>query len=133
MHQPKSRSKTPDPEFRPTKRSRSLNRSSPPRPVEWAWGFPLHVRSSKATVVEYGRRIGAGAARYSGSECRSSGRVSRARAGIGVRRDSGPHKYRLRVPPNVPVEQYWSVTAYDRETHARIREMECASGASNLP
>src|SRR5262249_32039440 len=74
-----------------------------------------------------------GTAAHAGSHWRSSGRVSRARAGIGVRRDSGPHKYRLRVPPNVPVEQYWSVTAYDRETHARIREMECASGASNLP
>ena len=22
------------------------------------------------------------------------------------------------MPPNVPVEQYWSVTAYDRQTHA---------------
>ena len=26
----------------------------------------------------------------------------------------GGKTYRLRVPPNVPVEQYWSVTAYDR-------------------
>jgi hypothetical protein len=27
------------------------------------------------------------------------------------------------VPPNPPVEQYWSVTAYDRQIHALIRNM----------
>jgi hypothetical protein len=43
----------------------------------------------------------------------------------------GAQTYRLRVPPNVPVEQYWSVTAYDRETHALIRNMPRASRASN--
>lgn len=26
----------------------------------------------------------------------------------------GGKTYRLKVPPNVPVEQYWSATAYDR-------------------
>jgi hypothetical protein len=35
------------------------------------------------------------------------------------------------VPPNVPVEQYWSLTAYDRETHALIRNLDRASRASN--
>jgi hypothetical protein len=35
------------------------------------------------------------------------------------------------VPPNVPVEQYWSVTAYDRQTHALIKDMPRASRASN--
>ena len=39
--------------------------------------------------------------------------------------------YRLRVPPNVPVEQYWSATVYDRETHALVRHMSRASRASN--
>jgi len=43
----------------------------------------------------------------------------------------GAKTYRLRVPPNVPVEQYWSVTAYDRETHALIKGVERASRASN--
>ena len=38
--------------------------------------------------------------------------------------------YRLHVPPNVPVKQYWSATAYDRETHALIRNMTRASLAS---
>jgi hypothetical protein len=43
----------------------------------------------------------------------------------------GDKTYRLHVPPNVPVEQYWSVTAYDRETHALIKNMPRASRASN--
>jgi hypothetical protein len=43
----------------------------------------------------------------------------------------GGKVYRLHVPPNVPVEQYWSVTAYDRETHALIKGMDRASRASN--
>jgi hypothetical protein len=43
----------------------------------------------------------------------------------------GAKTYRLRVPPNVPVEQYWSVTAYDRETHALIKGVDRASRASN--
>ena len=43
----------------------------------------------------------------------------------------GASTYRLTVPPNVPVEQYWSVTAYDRQTHALIKNMPRASRASN--
>ena len=43
----------------------------------------------------------------------------------------GHDTYRLHVPPNVPVEQYWSVTAYDRQTHALIKNMRRASRASN--
>jgi hypothetical protein len=43
----------------------------------------------------------------------------------------GARSYRLTVPANPPVEQYWSVTAYDRETHALIRNMPRASRASN--
>jgi hypothetical protein len=43
----------------------------------------------------------------------------------------GNNTYRLHVPPNVPVEQYWSVTAYDRQTHALIKNMSRASRASN--
>jgi hypothetical protein len=35
------------------------------------------------------------------------------------------------VPPNVPVEQYWSVTLYDRGTHALIKNVDRASRASN--
>src|SRR5215813_407479 len=43
----------------------------------------------------------------------------------------GSKSYRLRVPPKVPIEQYWSVTAYDRQTHALIKSMPRASRASN--
>lgn len=43
----------------------------------------------------------------------------------------GAKSYRLHVPPNVPIKQYWSVTAYDRKTHALIKNMPRASRASN--
>jgi hypothetical protein len=43
----------------------------------------------------------------------------------------GGQTYRLNVPRNVPIEQYWSVTAYDRQTHALIKGMPRASRASN--
>ena len=43
----------------------------------------------------------------------------------------GAKAYRLHVPPDAPVQQYWSVTAYDRETHALIKGMDRASRASN--
>src|SRR5262245_17430944 len=45
----------------------------------------------------------------------------------------GGKTYRLTVPPNAPVEQYWSVTAYDRNTHALIRGMPRASRSSQIP
>jgi hypothetical protein len=35
----------------------------------------------------------------------------------------GASTYRLTVPPHVPAKQYWSATAYDRATHALIREV----------
>jgi hypothetical protein len=43
----------------------------------------------------------------------------------------GAKTYRLHVPPEAPVQQYWSVTAYDRETHALIKGVDRASRASN--
>ncbi|MBX9799288.1 MAG: DUF1254 domain-containing protein [Burkholderiaceae bacterium] len=43
----------------------------------------------------------------------------------------GKNTYRLRVPPNAPIEQYWSVTAYDRGTHALIKGVSRPSLASN--
>jgi hypothetical protein len=45
----------------------------------------------------------------------------------------GAKSYRLTVPPNVPVEQYWSVTAYDRQTHALIKNVPRASRSSQIP
>jgi hypothetical protein len=46
---------------------------------------------------------------------------------------SGANTYRLVVPADAPVRQYWSVTAYDRATHALIRDMPRASAASQSP
>ncbi|WP_276330938.1 DUF1214 domain-containing protein [Methylobacterium currus] len=48
------------------------------------------------------------------------------------RRFNGGKTYRLQVPPNVPVDQYWSVTVYDRQTHALVKNMPRASRASNV-
>jgi hypothetical protein len=43
----------------------------------------------------------------------------------------GSKTYRLTVPANAPIEQYWSATIYDRETHALIKGMSRPSLASN--
>ena len=45
----------------------------------------------------------------------------------------GASTYRLTVPANAPVKQYWSATAYDRETHALIRDMPRAGRSSQSP
>ena len=42
----------------------------------------------------------------------------------------GAATYRLTVPANAPVKNYWSATVYDRETHALVRNMPRASRAS---
>jgi hypothetical protein len=43
---------------------------------------------------------------------------------------AGNSNYRVNVPANAPVTLYWSATAYDRETHALIRNMQWPSRAS---
>jgi hypothetical protein len=43
----------------------------------------------------------------------------------------GGKNYRLHVPPNPPVKQYWSVTVYDRALHTLLRDVKRASRASN--
>jgi hypothetical protein len=45
----------------------------------------------------------------------------------------GGGTYRLTVPPNAPVKQYWSATAYDRTTHALIRNLPWSSRSSQTP
>ena len=42
----------------------------------------------------------------------------------------GGATYRLTVPAGAPVEQYWSATVYDRETHALVKNLDKASVAS---
>ena len=45
----------------------------------------------------------------------------------------GAGSYRLTVPADAPVRQYWSATVYDRRTHALIREMPHAARSSQSP
>ncbi len=45
----------------------------------------------------------------------------------------GKAAYRLRVPANVPVTQYWSVTVYDRNTHAFIKNAKWVGRSSQTP
>jgi len=45
----------------------------------------------------------------------------------------GAATYRLHVPAKAPVKLYWSATAYDRQTHALLRDVTRASRASNSP
>jgi hypothetical protein len=42
----------------------------------------------------------------------------------------GARTYRLRVPAGVPVKRYWSVTVYDRATHALVRNLPYSSRSS---
>ena len=42
----------------------------------------------------------------------------------------GGSNYRLTVPANAPVRQYWSATVYDRATHALIRNQPWSSRSS---
>jgi hypothetical protein len=46
---------------------------------------------------------------------------------------AGDALYRLRVPADAPVSQYWSMTVYDRATHAFIREAERQGRSSQSP
>jgi hypothetical protein len=45
----------------------------------------------------------------------------------------GKATYRLTVPTNAPVNQYWSATVYNRETHTLIRNARWAGRSSLTP
>jgi len=45
----------------------------------------------------------------------------------------GGSAYRLHVPANAPVRQFWSATAYDRATHGLIRNLPRSSRSSQNP
>ncbi len=45
----------------------------------------------------------------------------------------GSAAYRLHVPPNAPVRQYWSAVLYDFATHCLIRDVARAGLASDTP
>ena len=48
-------------------------------------------------------------------------------------RFDGSKSYRLNVPANAPVNQYWSATVYDRATHGLIRDMTRSGRGSQSP
>lgn len=48
-------------------------------------------------------------------------------------RFNGASTYRLILPPNPPVKQYWSVTVYDAETHAFLHNVSRQSASSQNP
>jgi hypothetical protein len=48
-------------------------------------------------------------------------------------RFSGAATYKLTLPPNPPVKQYWSVTVYDGETHAFFHNVPRQSASSQNP
>jgi hypothetical protein len=45
----------------------------------------------------------------------------------------GSRSYRLTVPANAPVSQYWSATVYDRATHGLIRNVPRSGRSSQSP
>jgi hypothetical protein len=45
----------------------------------------------------------------------------------------GNRNYKLHVPANVPVTQYWSMTVYNRETHTFIRDSKWLGRSSQTP
>lgn len=45
----------------------------------------------------------------------------------------GNSSYRVTVPANVPVKQYWSMTVYNRETHTFIRDSKWSGRSSQTP
>jgi hypothetical protein len=45
----------------------------------------------------------------------------------------GKSSYRLRVPANAPVTQYWSMTVYNRDTHTFIRNARWVGRSSQTP
>lgn len=48
-------------------------------------------------------------------------------------RFNGASSYKLTIPPNAPIKQYWSVTVYDAETHAFVRNVTRESRSSLNP
>ena len=44
----------------------------------------------------------------------------------------GSKLYKLHLPANVPVKLYWSITLYDRETHAVIKSVPLFSSRAHL-
>ena len=82
--------------------------------------YPLDARAITYTLGYVGiKRLGAGQFYLISSKDREGKALD------------GSATYRLRVPADAPAQLYWSITVYDRETHALIKNMSRASRASN--
>ena len=44
----------------------------------------------------------------------------------------GGKNYKLVIPPNVPVRDFWAITTYDLETASYLRDIELSSVDSNM-
>ena len=84
--------------------------------------FPIDARGSGYSLAFFSAKH-VGEAQYYLLTTRSSD---------GQPLDGGMH-YRLNVPPNVPVTQYWSMTVYNRATHAFIRNARWVGRSSQTP
>src|SRR5688572_3756573 len=45
----------------------------------------------------------------------------------------GKASYKVRIPANAPVSQYWSMTVYNRDTHTFIRNARWMGRSSQTP
>lgn len=83
--------------------------------------YPVDIRGLAFTFFFTPRRIGQGQFYMMAIEDRE-GRLL-----------GGGMTYKLNVPANAPVRQYWSATVYDLKTHALIREVSHAARSSQSP
>ncbi len=105
------------------------------------WAFPASPELSKTMATFYEGRTCTVDARgladslaYSTLKHLGAGQfylmAAKDKDGAGL---DGGRTYRLNVPADAPVEQYWSATLYDRATHALIREVSRPSRSSQSP
>lgn len=108
--------------------------------TETHWALPASAQLVQSTAVHYAdpdiypidERAAAYAWAFSSVKHLGAGQFylmsTRDSTGYGL---DGSQTYRLTVPAHVPVRLYWSATAYDRDTHALIREQPWSSRSSH--
>jgi len=84
--------------------------------------YPVDARGSLYTFIFFSAKHAGEAQYYLLTDSDKSGRPL-----------EGGASYRLRVPANAPVTQYWSMTVYDRATHAFIRKAKWVGRSSQTP
>ena len=84
--------------------------------------YPVDARGSLYTFIFFSAKHPGHAQYYLLADRDKSGRPL-----------EGSASYRLRVPANAPVTQYWSMTVYDRATHAFIRKAKWVGRSSQTP